>query len=304
MAIPDYQNIMLPLLKLLKDEKEHSLREVGEKLANVFNLSDDELKALLPSGQQAIFMNRVGWARTYLKKASLIESTKRSFFKISKRGIDALKQNPSAINVKFLEQYPEFVEFKESSKKEKNILSNNEAEITDQQTPEESLEYGYQKIRQNLAQELINRIKSCSPSFFEKLVIELLVKMGYGGSLHDAGKAIGKSGDEGIDGIIKEDRLGLDVIYIQAKRWDKGTVGRPEIQRFVGALHGQRAKKGIFITTSTFSNDAKDYVSKIDSKLVLIDGGELAQLMIDYGIGVSNVTSYNIKRIDSDYFEE
>lgn len=304
MAIPDYQSIMLPLLKLLKDEKEHSLREVSEKLANVFNLSDDELKALLPSGQQAVFMNRVGWARTYLKKASLIESTKRSFFKISKRGIDVLKQSPSAINVKFLEQYPEFIEFKESSKKEKNILSNNEAEITAQQTPEESLEYGYHKIRQNLAQELINRVKGCSPSFFEKLVVELLVKMGYGGSLHDAGKAIGKSGDEGIDGIIKEDRLGLDVIYIQAKRWDKGTVGRPEIQRFVGALHGQRAKKGIFITTSTFSNDAKDYVSKIDSKLVLIDGGELAQLMIDYGTGVSNVTSYDIKRIDSDYFEE
>jgi len=249
-------------------------------------------------------MNRVGWARTYLKKASLIESIKRSFFKISKRGIDVLKQNPSAVNVKFLEQYPEFVEFKESSKKEKNTLSNSEIEITNQQTPEESLEYGYQKIRQNLAQELINRIKGCSPSFFEKLVVELLVKMGYGGSLHDAGKAVGKSGDEGIDGIIKEDRLGLDVIYIQAKRWDKGTVGRPEIQRFVGALHGQRAKKGIFITTSIFSNDAKDYVSKIDSKLVLIDGGELAQLMIDYGIGVSNVTSYDIKRIDSDYFEE
>lgn len=304
MAIPDYQSIMLPLLKLLKDEEEHSLREVSEKLANVFNLSDDELKALLQSGQQAIFMNRVGWARTYLKKASLIESTKRSFFKISKRGTEVLKQNPSVVNVKFLEQYPEFVEFKESSKKEKNILSNSEAEITNQQTPEESLEYGYQKIRQNLAQELINRIKSCSPSFFEKLVVELLVKMGYGGSLHDAGKAIGKSGDEGIDGIIKEDRLGLDVIYIQAKRWDKGTVGRPEIQRFVGALHGQRAKKGIFITTSIFSNEAKDYVSKIDSKLVLIDGGELAQLMIDYGIGVSNVTSYDIKRIDSDYFEE
>jgi len=295
---------MLPLLNLLKDEKEHSLREVSDKLADVFNLSDDELKALLPSGQQAIFMNRVGWARTYLKKASLIESIKRSFFKISKRGIDVLKQNPSAVNVKFLEQYPEFVEFKESSKKEKNTLSNSEIEITNQQTPEESLEYGYQKIRQNLAQELINRIKGCSPSFFEKLVVELLVKMGYGGSLHDAGKAVGKSGDEGIDGIIKEDRLGLDVIYIQAKRWDKGTVGRPEIQRFVGALHGQRAKKGIFITTSIFSNDAKDYVSKIDSKLVLIDGGELAQLMIDYGIGVSNVTSYDIKRIDSDYFEE
>jgi len=303
-AIPDYQSIMLPLLNLLKDEKEHSLREVSDKLADVFNLSDDELKALLPSGQQAIFMNRVGWARTYLKKASLIESIKRSFFKISKRGIDVLKQNPSAVNVKFLEQYPEFVEFKESSKKEKNTLSNSEIEITNQQTPEESLEYGYQKIRQNLAQELINRIKGCSPSFFEKLVVELLVKMGYGGSLHDAGKAVGKSGDEGIDGIIKEDRLGLDVIYIQAKRWDKGTVGRPEIQRFVGALHGQRAKKGIFITTSIFSNDAKDYVSKIDSKLVLIDGGELAQLMIDYGIGVSNVTSYDIKRIDSDYFEE
>jgi restriction system protein len=231
----------------------------------------------------------------------LLESTRRSFFKITQRGLDVLSQSPQRIDVKFLEQFPEFVEFRSASRRDKEISLGAEAEVNTHQTPEELLEYGYQRIRQDLAQELLNRVKNASPSFFERLVVELLVKMGYGGSRKDAGAAVGKSGDGGIDGIIKEDRLGLDIIYIQAKKWD-GVVGRPEIQKFAGALQGQRAKKGIFITTSGFSNEARDYVALIESKIVLIDGQQLAQLMIDHDVGVSKVSAYEIKKLDFDYF--
>ena len=219
MSIPDFQSIMLPLLKFTANQQEHSLREAIEDLAQVFNLSEQERKELLPSGQEATFDNRVGWSRTYLKKAGLLESTRRSFFKITQRGLDVLSQNPSRIDIKFLEQFPEFVEFRGGGKKDKETALGIELEANGQQTPEELLEYGYQKIRQDLAQEVLNRVKASSPSFFERLVVELLVRMGYGGSRKDAGEAVGKSGDEGIDGIIKEDRLGLDVIYIQAKKW-------------------------------------------------------------------------------------
>ena len=299
MAIPDYQSIMLPLLKLALDKKEHSMQDTIERLAALFNLSESERRELLPSGQQEIFDNRVGWARTYLKKAGLIDSPKRGIFVITEKGLSVLKTNPPKINVAFLRQYPEFVEFQTVKKESKEI----EEDVSSQQTPEESLEYGYQKLRQALAQDLLNKIKSCSPSFFEKLVVELLVKMGYGGSRRDAGQAIGKSGDEGIDGIIKEDKLGLDVIYIQAKKWE-GVVGRPEIMKFVGALQGQHARKGIFITTSYFTEDAMQYAKKVDSKIILIDGDELSKLMIDHDIGVTRMASYEIKRIDSDYFSE
>lgn len=298
MPIPDYQSIMLPLLKYAEDEQEHSLGETVDFLANQFKLSEAERKELLPSGQQQIFDNRVGWARTFLKKAGLLEPTRRAFLKITKRGLEVLKHNPKIINVKFLKQYPEFIEF-QTSKRDSDI----EIDKIEDKTPRESLEYGYQKIRRDLAKELLDLLKNCSPNFFEKIVVELLLKMGYGGSLKDAGQAIGRSGDEGVDGIIKEDKLGLDVIYIQAKRWE-GTVGRPEIHKFVGALQGQRAKKGIFITTSSFSKEAIDYVSTIDTKIVLIDGEELSHLMIENDIGVSKLTSYDIKKIDYDYFEE
>ena len=299
MAIPDYQSIMLPLLKLALDKKEHSMQDTIERLAALFNLSESERRELLPSGQQEIFDNRVGWARTYLKKAGLIDSPKRGIFVITEKGLSVLKTNPPKINVAFLRQYPEFVEFQTVKKESKET----EEDVSSQQTPEESLEYGYQKLRQALAQDLLNKIKSCSPSFFEKLVVELLVKMGYGGSRRDAGQAIGKSGDEGIDGIIKEDKLGLDVIYIQAKKWE-GVVGRPEIMKFVGALQGQHARKGIFITTSYFTEDAMQYAKKVDSKIILLDGDELSKLMIDHDIGVARMASYDIKRIDSDYFSE
>ncbi len=301
MAIPDYQSIMLPFLKFIGDKEEHSFRETVDGLAKDYQLTEEEQKELLPSGQQEIFSNRVGWARTYLKKAGLVDSTRRSYFKITDKGLAVLKQNPQKIDVHFLAQFQEFKDFR-ALRHKKEDEEKEEQELIET-TPEEALETAYQRLRDDLAIELLQQIKSSSPSQFEKLVVELLVKMGYGGSRHDAGKAIGKSGDEGIDGIIKEDRLGLDIIYIQAKRWES-TVGRPEVQKFAGALQGQRARKGIMITTSTFSHDAHEYSSRIDSKIVLIDGQRLAQLMIDNNLGVSPLATYEIKRIDSDYFTE
>ena len=238
--------------------------------------------------------------RTYLKKACLLDSKKRGYFNITDEGLKVLEQNPPKINIDFLMQFPGYVEFRTGVK---NEISNEIENSTEDLTPEESLEYSYQKLRDNTAQELINNIKSCTPEFFEKLVVNLLLNMGYGGSRRDAGEAIGKSGDGGIDGIIKEDKLGLDTIYIQAKRWEN-TVSRPEIQKFAGALQGQQAKKGVFITTSKFTNGAKTYASIIDSKVVLIDGERLSQLMINHDIGVSKIKSYDLKKIDTDYFSE
>ena len=301
MVIPDFQSLMLPLLELLDDGKEHSMKDITIKLARKFELTDDQLAEMLPSRKQSIFYNRVTWAKAHLKMASLVENMKRGYFKITSNGLNVLSRKPTAINLKFLRQLPEYIEsvegWKNSGADEVEV-----AEIATTKTPEEILETEYLNIRKALAQELLSKVKSCSPIFFEKLVVELLVKMGYGGSLADAGKAIGKAGDEGIDGIIKEDKLGLDVIYIQAKRWE-GSVGRPEIQKFVGALAGQGAKKGIFITTSRYTPEASSYMPKNETKIVLIDGEQLAQLMIDYNLGVNIEITYEIKRIDSDYFE-
>jgi restriction system protein len=300
MAIPDYQSCMLPLLKFYADGQEHTFREAVEALAREFKLTDQERREMLPSGQQEVFDNRVGWARTYMKKAGLIESPKRGVHRITQRGLDVLKTNPDRIDVSFLDQFQEFKEFRAL----RHTKPDEEPELDlNNKTPEESLEGACQKLRSDLAADLLQRLKTCSPTFFERLVVEVIVKMGYGGTRKDAGKAIGKSGDGGIDGIIKEDKLGLDAIYIQAKRWEN-TVGRPEIQKFVGALTVQRAKKGLFITTSNFSSDAEDYVSRIDAKVVLIDGETLAQLMIDHNVGVSTIGTYEIKKVDSDYFSE
>lgn len=306
MAIPDYQTCMLPFLRFLGDSKEHSLRDAEESLSEHFNLSPTERAELLPSGQQGIFKNRIGWARTFLKKACLVDAPKRGVFKITDRGLKLLATNPTRIDGKLLEQFPEFMEFRGVSKAPngKKIISEPMVAIpVVTTTPEEAIELAYQGLREQLAQELLSVILSCSPTFFEQLVVDLLVKMGYGGSRRDAGERIGQTGDGGIDGIIKEDRLGLDAIYIQAKRW-QGSVGRPEIQKFVGALQGQRARKGVFITTSSYTADAIDYASRIDTKVVLIDGKALSALMIDFDVGVSASASYVVKRIDSDYFEE
>ncbi len=291
MAIPDYQSIMLPLLKYLGDAKERSIREAIEELAKQFSLTPMERKEILPSGQQYTFDNRVGWARTYMKKAGLIETTRRGYFKITERGVQVLRENPAEINVRYLRKFPEFVEFQALKREKEEPEIEKELAAKELLTPEESIETAYQRLRQSLAAELIQQVKNCSPSFFEKLVIDLLISMGYGGTKKDAGEAIGRSGDEGLDGIIKEDRLGLDIVYIQAKRWEN-PVSRPEIQKFAGALLGRKAKKGIFITTSAFTKDAREYAEKIESKIVLIDGDALAQLMIDHNIGVSSVASY------------
>ena len=302
MAIPDYQTCMLPFLRHLSDGADHTLRDTEESLAEHFKLTSTERAELLPSGQQGVFKNRIGWARTYLKKAGLLESPKRGVFKITARGLKTIASVPTRIDAKYLEQFPEFVEFRDVSKPESGSVAAVELPPS-KTTPEEAIELAHQGLREQLAAELITRILSCSPTFFEQLVVELLVKMGYGGSRRDAGERIGQTGDGGIDGIIKEDKLGLDTIFIQAKRW-QGSVGRPEIQKFVGALQGQRAKKGVFITTSSYTAEAADYATRIDTKVVLIDGKQLAGLMIDFDVGVASAATYVVKRIDSDYFEE
>lgn len=303
--IPDYQSLMLPLLKLVSDRQEHKYRDLIEKLAAEFQVSDEERKELLASGNQAVFDNRVGWAKTYLKKAGLLDSPKRATFVITQIGIETLKKNPDRVDAKYLRQFPAFLEFQNASRSDNETEEETKTVETNEQTPEENLDKAYQRIRKSLASELLNRVVELSPTFFERLVVELLVKMGYGGSIKDAGKAIGKSGDEGIDGTIKEDKLGLDIIYIQAKRWRPGSVvGRPELHKFVGALAGQGAKKGIFITTSNFTREALEYTPKNETKIVLIDGEQLAQLMIDYNLGCTTQQIYELKKIDSDYFGE
>ena len=302
MAVPDFQSIMLPMLKLAADGQEHALAEFRQRLAKEFGLTAEDEAVLLPSGRQAVWANRVAWANVYLRQAELLESSKRGYSRITARGLNALRNPPARIDIGFLEQYPEFYDFRHKRGKS-NKAASGEKDDVESTTPDELLEDAYSKLRAGLVQDLLAKVKEASPQFFERLVVEVLLRMGYGGSRKEAGRALGRSGDEGIDGTINEDRLGLDIIYLQAKRWD-GTVGRPEIQKFVGALHGKRARKGVFLTTGAFSSEALDYVSRIDPKVVLIDGAELAELMLDHGVGVSTVASYDIKRLDTDFFNE
>jgi restriction system protein len=302
MAIPDYQTMMLPFLKELGDGKEHALSSVRESLASQFSLAAEEREELLPSGNQTVYENRIGWARTYLKMAGLLEYVKRGVFRITDRGQEVLANPPAAIDIKYLDQFPEFQEFRNKKKKDKT----EKVDANDlYETPDEVIEASYQQLRDELTTELLDQIQAMSWRFFERLVIELLLEMGYGGSRKEAGEAFQRGSDEGIDGIIKEDRLGLDIIYVQAKRWKDGsTVGRPEIQKFAGALQGKRARKGVFITTSDFSKEAFEYAGMIDSKIILIGGSRLAELMMEHGVGVATTRSYEIKRIDLDYFTE
>ncbi len=304
MAIPDYQTLMLPVLRLASDGEEHKVSQAEEKIADEFALTSEERTELLPSGSQAVFNNRVGWARSYLKQAGLLASPKRGFFTITQNGIDLLAKDPVKVDVSVLEQYPEFIEFRNRKKDKSDAESQTESsyEPESNQTPEDALASAYNTLRKSLESEILSAVKEASPTFFERLVVDLLVKMGYGGNRQDAGKALGKSGDGGIDGIINEDRLGLDVIYIQAKRWE-GTVGRPEIQKFAGALQGKRARKGVFITTSSFTKEAEEYVSLIESKIILINGEYLSRLMTEHDVGVSVIGQYEVKKIDSDYFD-
>jgi restriction system protein len=307
MAIPDYQTLMLPLLRFARDGKEYRFRDAVESLAQICNLTEAERAELLPSGTAYLFDNRVGWSRSYLKQAGLLESPKRGALRITERGQSVLANPPDRIDVKFLEQFPEFRDFRskrsDGSREVAPTTTTAASQLSlDVETPEDRLAAAYRQLRKDLELDLLDQVKASTPQFFEQLVIDLLVAMGYGGSRQDAGRAIGKSGDGGIDGIIKEDKLGLDVIYLQAKRWE-GTVGRPEIQKFAGALQGHRASKGVFITTSSFTREALEYVNLIGIKIILMNGQELSALMVDYNVGVSTAGRYEVKKIDADYFE-
>ncbi|MCL4203570.1 MAG: restriction endonuclease [Pirellulaceae bacterium] len=298
MSIPDFQSIMLPLLELLDDGEDHTNAEISGTLARMFQLSDEELRAKLPSGQTRVFTNRLAWAKVYLKKAGLLESPLRGVSRITDQGKSVLAQKPAKIDIAFLKQLPET-----DWSSEVKCVGQQPGPADSECTPEEILESSYQELRAALADELLERVKCCSPQFFERLVVDLLVAMGYGGSIADAGQAIGKTGDGGIDGIIKEDKLGLDVVCVQAKRWEN-TVGRPVVQNFAGSMEGVRARKGVLLTTGSFSKEAEDYVRHIERKIVLIGGRQLAQLMIDHDIGVATARTYVVKKLDLDYFTE
>jgi restriction system protein len=305
MALPDYQTLMLPILKRLKADGEVAAPALRDQLAEEFSLSNDEVEQLLPSGKQTALANRVGWALTYLRQAKVIESPKRGHYQVTNRGSEILLGNPEKVTTQYLMRYPEFVAFREGNNPSENPADTKgapEASIT--LTPDEQIRQGYGRLKDSLAAELLEKILGASPSFFEHLVVDLLLAMGYGGSKEDAASIVGKSGDGGIDGIIKEDRLGLDCIYVQAKRYADKPVGRPDVQGFAGALQGKRARKGIFITTSKFTADAKGYVESLPTTIVLIDGVQLAQLMIEHGVGVGETGVFKILKLDEDYFIE
>lgn len=311
MSIPDYQTLMLPLLRALGDDHPRHVRELSQILGQQFSLSEGELNQLTPGGGSLQFHGRVGWAKTYMSQAGLLEQVSRGVYRISPLGKQVLEQEPDRINNEFLTRFQGFRDFKSRSgtrgggsgaKKngDQSMLANNGDEQFGD--PSERLNAAYREMRAALADELLDQVKQASPQFFEILVIDLLVAMGYGGSRDDAGQAVGKSGDGGIDGIIKEDRLGLDFIYVQAKRWEDA-VSRPTVQGFAGSLEGVRARKGVLMTTSRFTSSALDYVRQIEKRIVLIDGEQLANYMIDFGIGVTDVSTVHIRRMDQDYFE-
>jgi restriction system protein len=302
MAIPDFQSIMLPLLQFASDERDHTVVETENHLARHFNLTEDERSELLPSGKTRLFNNRISWAKTYLQQSKLIDLPKRGVYRISERGKQVLKNAPTRIDINFLKQFKEYVEFAHPSKQRQNDVDS--LELSQGVSPREVLENSYNTIRRKLADDLLEKVKQSTPQFFEQLVVELLVNMGYGGSLKDAGAATKYTNDEGIDGIIKEDKLGLGKIYLQAKRYTDKSVGRPEIQAFVGALEGKHAQKGVFITTSTFAPSAVEYARAISKTIVLVDGQQLAEFMIDFDIGVSHDVTFVLKNVDNDYFEQ
>jgi restriction system protein len=306
-AVPDFQTFLLPVLRVAADGAVHSLTATRERIAADFALTAEDRAERLPSGRQARFDNRVAWAKSYLQQAGLITSPQRGRFAITPRGLELLATNPERLSIEILEKYPEFRAFRDGSddapRQGAAADESTKAPEPSTETPEEVLELAYARIRADLAADLLARVKQAPPAFFENLVVDLLLKMGYGRNRAEAGRAIGASGDEGIDGTISEDRLGLDVIYVQAKRWEN-TVGRPDIQKFVGALSGKRARKGVFITTSTFSAEAADYVTRIDPRVVLIDGKQLAEYMIDHNLGVSTRAVFEVKRVDTDFFSE
>lgn len=299
MTIPTYEDLMLPLIKLIQDGKDYSLREVEETLSKEFQLTDEERNRVLPSGKMTYIYNRIGWAKTSLKKAGLVEQTKTGFFKITNRGLEILKENPTRIDVKYLLKFPGFEEYQHGSKRENKQEIQSVISVSTQ-TPDDMISSGYQLIRENLYNEILEKVKSISDSGFERLILELCKAMHYG----DLVEHTGKSGDQGIDGIIKEDRLGLGLIYLQAKKWE-GQVPSKEVRNFAGSLQATKTKKGIFITTAEFTPDAKEFIKRLtDTTIILINGKELAKLMEEFDVGVSVVDSVKIKKIDQDYFEQ
>lgn len=303
MAIPKYDEMYRVFLECLADMQQHKSKELRDIIAARLFVSDAERQERLPSGQQAIFDNRVGWTRTYLKKAGLITSPQRGVYQLTQQGKQVLDSHPDVIDNSFLEQFESFRQFMHAEPKPtKHIATDSQ----DGQSPQDTFDLAYQKINHALADDLLTEIMKQSPAFFEKMVVQLLENMGYGGSVENAGLVVGQTGDEGIDGIIREDKLGFSLIYIQAKRWDRTTsIGRPELQKFVGALAGQGANKGLFITTAQFTKEARKYAKKQHTtKVVLVDGESLAKLMIEYNLGVSTEAVYQIKRLDSDFFSD
>lgn len=308
MPIPTYEELMLPLLSLLADGKQHQFANLVPTLETRFDLSESERTELLPSGRVSKFRSRLHWAATYMAASGLVDRPQRGWLQVTPRGIAVLNEKPTKIDNSFLNRYPEFRAFRERSrKKPKDSAAGSDTTAlwpTDSQlSPEEALETSYLAIRQQLAEELLTKLQEGSPQFFEKVVVDLLVAMGYGGSKPSVAKAVGRSGDEGIDGVINEDKLGLDVVYIQAKRWSS-SVGSPVVHQFTGSLEGKKANKGVLITTSTFTKEARDFVNLIGKRVVLIDGETLADFMIDYDVGVTTASTFVVKRVDNDYFEE
>lgn len=298
---------MRPLLAFSADGSEKNINDAIDALAKQFDLTDEERQELLPSGKQPIFANRLHWARTYLDKAGAISRTKRSHFQITARGSQLLAEHPQRIDAKTLRQFPEFVAFQTpKSDAASDSVSTSVVEIESSTvTPEEAVQIAVSQISATLKNQLLVRIWELSPSFFERLVVDLVVAMGYGGSRDSVVQKLGKSGDEGIDGIVNEDPLGLDVVYIQAKRYAAdNTIGRERIQQFAGALVGQGASKGVFVTTSTFSKGAVEYANRVPQRIILIDGETLTRLMVQYSVGVRIERTIELKRVDLDYFDE
>ena len=303
MPIPDFQSLMLPIMKIAQDSEEHTARELRQRIGDDLGLTDAERKELLPSGTQPVLTNRIAWARAHLTMAGLLEKTGKGRFRITQRGKEAMASNPSAINMRFLLQFPEYAEARKRTKTDTQVDELAEATVSESASPQERIELAFRELNNSLTTELRSKLASIDPFRFEQVVLDLLVKMGYGGSKKEAAQVTQRTADEGIDGLINEDRLGLEVIYIQAKRW-KHKVGRPEIQNFVGAIAGKKAGKGIFITTSDFHDNARQYATSLHQKLVFIDGRRLAELLIEHNIGVAPEQPYIIKKVDTDYFEE
>lgn len=309
MAIPDFQTVMRPLLALAADGKEKKIRDAVQKLADEFNLAPEDRAEPIPSGGELLFSNRVNWACTYLAKAGAIKRSRRGHFHITERGLELLKDNPKRIDIKTLKKFPEFVVFQAPKPKADSGTANtsNDEDTVEEtkSTPDEAIATAVAEIDSRLQTELLDRIIEKSPAFFESLVVDLIVEMGYGGSRENVMQRIGKPGDQGIDGIINEDALGLDVVYIQAKKYKRdASIGREAVQSFAGALDGKRATKGIFVATCPFTAGATSYADSVSKRIILIDGQRLVHLLIQYGVGVRVEREIQIKRVDLDYFDQ